>query len=554
MVANLRSKGLSPDVPQYYIRRALLKSMGYTDRDLEKPLVAIANTWNEILPGSYHLNKIAQAVKRGVQEAGGLATIFNVLAPCDGQGAGNVGFKYLLPSRELVASSVEMMIEHASYDAAVMIGTCDKIIPGLIIAAIRCNLPTVLVTGGWMPVGHYRGDRLDISSLGKYFVLYKQGKISREELNEVESSACPGPGACCVMGTANSMCIAAEACGLSLPGNSALCATDAALERLAEESGRKVMEHLQNNLRARDILSPGAFLNMVKVACATSGSTNLALHFPAIAHELGYSFTLDDFDKISRQTPSLMEIKPSNPSYLMDDFSRAGGLQAVMKSMASLLDTQVRTASGKTLAENLKTAQIKDAHIIRPLSNPWHKEGGLAILRGNLGISVVKQTAVRPEMYRHRGPARVFEQEEDCIEALLQGKVKEGEVIVIRYEGPRGGPGMREMVMTTYLIVEMGLDKSVALVTDGRFSGTSGGPCIGHLSPEAMVGGPIALLKDGDIIDIDIPNRQLNVELSAEELNRRKQNWQPPAPKVTHGWLAHFAKHATSADKGAYLE
>ena len=554
MGLNLRSKGLSPDVPQYYIRRALFKSMGFTDRDLEKPLVAIANTWNEILPGSYHLDRIAQAVKRGVQEAGGLATLFNVMAPCDGQGAGNVGFKYLLPSRDLVAASVEMMVEHASYDAVVMIGTCDKIIPGLIIAAARCNLPTVLVTGGWMPVGHYQGDRLDISSMGKYFVMYKQGKITREELNEVETCACPGPGACCVMGTANSMGIAAEAFGLSLPGNSGLCATDAALERLAEEAGRKVMDHLPKNLRARDIMTPAAFQNLVKVSCATSGSTNLALHYPAIAHELGYPFTLEDFDRISRQTPSIMEIKPSDPNYLMDDFSRAGGLQAVMKSMQSLLDTSVMTASGQTLAENLKKAEIKDPGVIRPLNNPRSKEGGLAVLKGNLGIAVVKQTAVRPEMQKHRGPARVFEQEEDCIDALLAGKVQGGDVLVIRYEGPRGGPGMREMVMATYLIVEMGLDKSVALVTDGRFSGTSGGPCIGHLAPEAMVGGPIAVVRDGEFIDIDIPARRLNVELSAAEIERRKASWVPPQPKVTHGWLAHFAKHATSADQGAYLE
>jgi dihydroxy-acid dehydratase len=554
MKGTLRSKGLSPDVPQYYIRRALMKSMGYTDRDLEKPLVAIANTWNEILPGSYHLNKIGTAVRRGIQEAGGMATVFNVMAPCDGQGAGNVGFKYLLPSRDLIASSVEMMVEHASYDALVMIGTCDKIVPGLIMAAARCNLPTVLVTGGWMPVGHYKDDRLDISSIGKYFVMYKQGKISREEMNLVESSTCPGPGACSIMGTANSMCIAAEAIGLSLPGNSALCATDAALERLAEEAGRKVMAHLENGLKARDIMTEAAFQNMVKVSCATSGSTNLALHFPAIAHELGYPFTLDDFDRISRKTPAILEIKPSDPQYTMEDFSRAGGLQAVMKSMEQLLDRSVMTARGRSLAENLKEAEIKDSEIIRPLTNPRGEEGGFAILKGNLGIGVIKQTAVRPEMYKHRGPARVFEQEEDCIDALLAGKFKEGEVLVIRYEGPKGGPGMREMVMATYLIVEMGLDKSVALVTDGRFSGTSGGPCLGHLSPEAMDGGPIALIRDGDIIEIDIPARKITVSVSEEEMAQRKELWKPPEPKVTHGWLAHFARHATSADKGAYVE
>lgn len=554
MTAKLRSKALSPDVPQYYMRRVFFKSMGATDADLEKPLVAIANTWNEILPGSYHLDRIAAAIKRGIQEAGGMATIFNVLAPCDGQGSGNVGFKYILPSRDLIAASVEMMIEHASYDAAVMIGTCDKIVPGLIMAAARCNLPTVVFTGGYMPSGRYKGERLDCSSMGKYFVMYRQGKISKEELREVEGAVCPGPGACCLMGTANSMCIAAEALGLSLPGNSALCATDPALEKLAEEAGRKVMELLEKDIKARDIMSPAAFTNAVKVCCATSGSTNLTLHFPAIAHELEYPFTLDDFENISQQTPSIMEIKPSDPRYLMEDFERAGGVQAVMKSMATLIDTKVITASGKTLAENLSMADIRDEEIIRPLSRPKGRNGGIAILKGNLGTAVVKQTAVRPEMHTHRGPARVFEQEEDCIEALLSGRVKEGDVMVIRYEGPRGGPGMREMVMATWLLVDMGLDKSVAIITDGRFSGTSGGPCVGHIVPEAMDGGPIAVLRDGDMIEIDIPSRRLGVELNEEDITQRLRSWKRPEPKITRGYLAHFAKYATSADKGAYLE
>jgi dihydroxy-acid dehydratase len=554
MSPKLRSKGWGPDVPQYYMRRTLMKSMGATDQDLEKPLIAIANTWNEILPGSYHLDRVAAAVKRGVQAAGGMATVFNVLAPCDGQGSGNEGFKYVLPSRDLIAASVEMMIEHASYDAAVMIGTCDKIVPGLIMAAARCNLPTVLFTGGYMPAGHYKGERLDVSSMGKYFVMHQQGKITKEELHEVEGCVCPGPGACCLMGTANSMCIAAEAFGLSLPGNSALCATDPALDALAEEAGRRVMDLIWKDLKACDIMTPGAFRNAVKVCCATSGSTNLTLHFPAIAHELDYPFTLDDFEEISRQTPSIMEIKPSDPKYLMEDFERAGGCQAVMKSMESLLDTGVMTVSGTTLAENLKHAEIRDAEIIRPLSNPKGKDGGIAILKGNLGVAVVKQTAVRPEMQKHRGPARVFEQEEDCIDALLVGKVKEGEVMVIRYEGPKGGPGMREMVTATWLLVDMGLDKSVAIITDGRFSGTSGGPCVGHIVPEAMVGGPIAVLRDGDIIDIDIPSRSVRVELSDEEIKQRLSSWKAPAPKVTKGYLALFAKYATSADKGCYLE
>jgi len=314
------------------------------------------------------------------------------------------------------------------------------------------------------------------------------------------------------------------------------------------------MAHLENGVKARDIMTEAAFQNMVKVSCATSGSTNLALHFPAIAHELGYPFSLEDFDRISRKTPAIMEMKPSDPQYNMEDYSRGGGLQAVMKSMEQLLDTSVATANGKSLAENLKEAEIKDSEVIRPLDRPRDKEGGFAILKGNLGIAVIKQTAVRPEMYKHRGPARVFEQEEDCIDALLAGKFKEGEVLVIRYEGPRGGPGMREMVMATYLIVEMGLDKSVALVTDGRFSGTSGGPCVGHVCPEAMDGGPIALIRDGDMIEMDIPARRINVDVSEEEMARRREQWRPPKPKVTHGWLAHFAKHATSADKGAYLE
>jgi len=554
MGIKLRSKGLSPEVPQYYMRRVFLKSMGATDADLEKPLVAIANTWNEILPGSYHLDRIAAAVKRGIREAGGLATIFNVLAPCDGQGSGNEGFKYVLPSRDLIAASVEMMVEHASYDAAVMIGTCDKIVPGLIMAAARCNLPTVIFTGGYMPSGRYKGERLDCSSMGKYFVMYRQGKITKEELREVEGCVCPGPGACCLMGTANSMCIAAEAFGLSLPGNSALCATDPALEKLAEEAGRKVMELLWKEIRARDIMTPAAFTNAVKVCCATSGSTNLTLHFPAIAHELDYPFTLDDFENISRQTPSIMEIKPSDPRYLMEDFERAGGLQAVMKSMEGLLDGNVMTASGKSLADNLKAAEIRDTEIIRPMSNPKGPNGGIAVLKGNMGTAVVKQTAVRPEMQKHRGPARVFEQEEDCIDALLAGKVKEGEVLVIRYEGPKGGPGMREMVMATWMLVDLGLDKSVAIVTDGRFSGTSGGPCVGHLVPEAMAGGPIAVLRDGDIIDIDIPARRVSVELTDDQITQRMTSWKRPEPKVTKGYLAHFAKYVTSADKGAYLD
>ncbi len=554
MGIKLRSKGLSPEVPQYYMRRVFLKSMGATDVDLEKPLVAIANTWNEILPGSYHLDRIAAAVKRGIGEAGGLATIFNVLAPCDGQGSGNEGFKYVLPSRDLIAASVEMMVEHASYDAAVMIGTCDKIVPGLIMAAARCNLPTVIFTGGYMPSGRYKGERLDCSSMGKYFVLYRQGKITKEELREVEGCVCPGPGACCLMGTANSMCIAAEAFGLSLPGNSALCATDPALEKLAEEAGRKVMELLWKEIKARDIMTPAAFTNAVKVCCATSGSTNLTLHFPAIAHELDYPFTLDDFEDISRRTPSIMEIKPSDPRYLMEDFERAGGLQAVMKSMEGLLDGSVMTASGKSLADNLKSAEIRDTEIIRPMSNPKGPHGGIAVLKGNMGTAVVKQTAVRPEMQKHRGPARVFEQEEECIDALLAGKVKEGEVLVIRYEGPKGGPGMREMVMATWMLIDLGLDRSVAIVTDGRFSGTSGGPCVGHLVPEAMAGGPIAVLRDGDIIDIDIPARRVSVELTDDQITQRMTSWKRPEPKVTKGYLAHFAKYVTGADKGAYLE
>lgn len=554
VMVKLRSKALTPDVPQYYMRRVFLKTVGATEEDLEKPLVAIANTWNEILPGSYHLDRIGAAVKRGIQKAGGMATIFNVLAPCDGQGSGNEGFKYILPSRDLIAASVEMMIEHASYDAAVMVGTCDKIVPGLIMAAARCNIPTVLVTGGYMPSGRHKGERLDCSSVGKYFVMYRQGKITREELTEVEGKACPGPGACCLMGTANSMCIAAEAFGLSLPGNSSLCAIDFALEELAEEAGRKVMDLVWKNVRARDIMTQSAFTNAVKVCCATSGSTNLTLHFPAIAHELDYPFTLDDFENISRNTPSIMEIKPSDPQYLMEDFERAGGLQSVMKSMSSLLDTSVMTVTGKSLAKNLEGVEIKNSEIIRSPSNPKGPNGGIAVLKGNLGVAVVKQTAVRKEMHTHVGPAHVFEQEEDCVEALLNGKVKEGEVLVIRYEGPKGGPGMREMVMATWMLVDLGLDKSVAIITDGRFSGTSGGPCVGHIVPEAQVGGPIAVLKDGDIVRIDIPRRSLTVDLSDEEIKERLKWWKPREQKVKKGYLATFAKHAVSADKGAYID
>ena len=543
---------MSPEEPQYYERRALLKAVGYTDEDLEKPLVAISNTWNEILPGSYHLRTIASAVKNGINAARGTASEFNVLAPCDGQGSGNIGFKYMLPSRELIASSVEMMLGHASFDAVVMIGTCDKIVPGMLMAAARCNIPTIMVTGGYMPAGYYKGERLDLTSIGKYFVEYRQGKISREELHEVENACCPGPGACCVMGTANSMCIAAEAIGMALPGNATICATDAALERLAYSAGRLIMKLLEREHTARDIMLPG-FQNMVKVTCATSGSTNSCLHYPAIAHELGFDFSLDDFEQISRETPSIMEIKPSHPTYLMEDFAHAGGVQAVMKVLEPQLNIEALTVTGKALRENLRNAKIHDSNVIRSLQYPYHPQGGIAILKGNLGVGVVKQTAVKPEMFKHRGPARIFETEEQAIKALLAEQVKRGDIIVIRYEGPRGGPGMREMVVVTWLVKDMGLDDSVAVVTDGRFSGTSGGPCIGHISPEAMEGGPIAIVQEGDIIDIDIKARKINLDLTENEIANRKSKWSPPPPRITTGFLAHFAKYATSSDKGAFL-
>jgi len=544
---------MNQEEPQYYNRRIFFKAMGYTNSDLEKPIVAIANTWNEILPGSYHLRKVGDAVKNGVWAAGGTPSEFNVLAPCDGQGSGNIGFKYMLPSRELIASSVEMMIGHASFDAAVLIGTCDKIVPGMLMAAARCNLPTIMVTGGYMPSGSYKGDRLDLTSISKYFVLYKQGRITREELFEVESACCPGPGACCVMGTANSMCIAAEAIGMTLPGNAGICATDAALERLAYRAGQKIIELWKNELTAREIMIPG-FHNMVHVTCATSGSTNACLHYPAIAHELELEFTLDDFEQISRETPSIMEIKPSHLSYLMEDFARAGGVQAVMKVLGDSLNSEALTATGKTLMENIHTANVRDSDVIRSLENAYYPQGGIAILRGNLGIGVIKQTAVHPDMFHHKGPARVFEREEDAITALVAGQIQPNDVIVIRYEGPRGGPGMREMVMVTWLLKDLGLANKVAVVTDGRYSGTSGGPCVGHLAPEAFEGGTLAIIQDGDPIELDITARQINLNISDEEIRARKSTWSPPPPQVTTGFLAHFAKHATGSDQGAYLQ
>jgi len=348
------------------------------------------------------------------------------------------------------------------------------------------------------------------------------------------------------------MCIAAEAIGMTLPGNATICATDAALERLAYRAGEKLMELLERELTARDIMTPG-FPNMVKVTCATSGSTNACLHYLAIAHELGLDFSLDDFEQISRETPSIMEIKPSHPTFLMEDFGHAGGVQAVMKVLEPRLNTEALTVTGKPLGNNLRDAEIRDSNVIRSLQNPYHPQGGIAILKGNLGIGVIKQTAVKSEMFKHRGSARVFEAEEDAIKALLAGQIQRGDVIVIRYEGPRGGPGMREMVIVTWLVKDMGLDDSVAVVTDGRFSGTSGGPCVGHLSPEAMEGGTIAIVQDGDLIEIDIKARKINLDLEEDEIAKRKASWSPPPPSVTTGFLAHFAKYATSSDKGAFL-
>ena len=537
--------------------RSLFNALGLTKEEMNKPLVGIVSSYNEIVPGHMNLDKIVEAVKMGVAMAGGVPRVFPAIAVCDGIAMGHIGMKYSLVTRDLIADSTEAMAMAHQFDALVMVPNCDKNVPGLLMAAARINVPTVFVSGGPMLAGHVGGQKRSLSSMFEAVGAHAAGKISDEVLDEFECKVCPTCGSCSGMYTANSMNCLTEVLGMGLRGNGTIPAVYSERIRLAKQAGMKVMELLEKNIRPRDIMTEDAIINALTVDMALGCSTNSMLHLPAIAHEIGMDFKIPFANEISAKTPNLCHLAPAGPTY-MEDLNEAGGVYAVMNELnkKGLIKTECMTVTGKTVGENIKDAVNLNPEVIRPIDNPYSETGGLAVLQGNLAPdgSVVKRSAVVEEMLVHEGPARVFECEEDASEAILSGSIKAGDVVVIRYEGPKGGPGMREMLNPTSQIAGMGLGSSVALITDGRFSGASRGASIGHVSPEAAVGGPIALIEEGDIIQIDIPNHTLNVKVSDEEMARRKANWQPREPKVKTGYLARYAALVTSGDRGAVLE
>ena len=537
--------------------RALLHAMGLTDEEIERPLIGIANSANEYVPGHIHLDRIAEAVKAGIRSAGGTPLEFSTIGVCDGLAMGHVGMKYSLASREVIADSVEIMAMAHPLDGLVLIPNCDKIVPGMLMAALRINLPAVVISGGPMMTGRYRGEKIDLISVFEAVGRVKAGTMSLEDLAEVEEKACPGCGSCAGMFTANSMNCLTEALGLGLPGNGTIPAVEAARIRLAKKAGMQIMELVAKDITPRKIATLKAFKNAVAVDMALGCSTNTVLHVPAVAREAGITIDLDLFDRISAGTPHICSLSPAGPQHL-ENLNAAGGVQAVLKELVEggLADPSVLTVTGATLGDNLKTAAVFDQEVIRPLSNPHSPFGGIAIMRGNLAPdgAVIKQSAVAKEMLKNTGRARVFESEEDAQETILAGGIKPGDIVVIRYEGPKGGPGMREMLNPTSALAGMGLDSSVALITDGRFSGGTRGAAIGHVSPEAAHGGPIAFVHEGDEISIDIPGKRLDLMVSEEEMEKRRANWKPPAPKITSGYLARYAKLVSSAAQGAVVE
>ncbi len=537
--------------------RSLFNALGMTEEEMAKPLVGIVCSYNEIVPGHMNLDKIAQAVKLGVAAAGGTPVMFPAIAVCDGIAMGHIGMKYSLVTRDLIADSTECMAIAHQFDALVMIPNCDKNVPGLLMAAARVNVPTVFVSGGPMLAGHVKGHKTSLSSMFEAVGSYAAGTMSADDVNEFECKACPTCGSCSGMYTANSMNCLTEALGMGLPGNGTIPAVYSERLKLAKHAGMAVMDMYRKNIRPRDIITKDAILNALTVDMALGCSTNSMLHIPAIAHEIGFDFDISMANEISAKTPNLCHLAPAGPTY-MEDLNEAGGVYAVMNELkeAGLLNENCMTVTGKTIGEAVDGVANKNPEVIRTLDNPYSKTGGLAVLKGNLAPdgSVVKRSAVVPEMMKHEGPARVFECEEDAIAAIKGGKIVEGDVVVIRYEGPKGGPGMREMLNPTSAIAGMGLGSSVALITDGRFSGASRGASIGHVSPEAAVGGPIALVEEGDIISIDIDACSLTLKVSDEELAKRKAAWTPREPKVTTGYLARYAKMVTSGNRGAVLE
>ena len=537
--------------------RSLFNALGFTKEEMERPLVGIVSSYNEIVPGHMNLDKIVEAVKMGVAMAGGVPRVFPAIAVCDGIAMGHVGMKYSLVTRDLIADSTEAMAMAHQFDALVMVPNCDKNVPGLLMAAARLNIPTVFVSGGPMLAGHVEGRKRSLSSMFEAVGEYTAGKINAEELEEYECKVCPSCGSCSGMYTANSMNCLTEVLGMGLQGNGTIPAVYSERIRLAKKAGMQVMELLRKNIRPRDIMTSEAFMNALTVDMALGCSTNSMLHLPAIAHEAGVELNVDIANEVSARTPNLCHLAPAGPTY-MEDLNEAGGVYAVMKELTkkNLLNLDCMTVTGKTVGENIADSVNRNPEVIRPIDNPYSPVGGLAILRGNLAPNacVVKRSAVVPEMLKHEGPARVFDSEDDAIVAIKGGKIVPGDVVVIRYEGPKGGPGMREMLNPTSAIAGMGLGSSVALITDGRFSGASRGASIGHVAPEAAMGGPIALVEEGDIISIDIDACKLTLKVSDEELEARRAKWQPREPKVTTGYLARYAKMVTSADRGAILE
>lgn len=539
--------------------RSLFYAMGYTEEDLQKPLVAVVSAHNEIIPGHFHLDKVAQAVKLGIAAGGGTPVEFPVIGICDGIAMNHSGMKYPLASRELIADSIESMMVGHKFDAMVLIGNCDKIVPGMLMAAARLNVPSVYVSGGPMLPGSYRGEKTDLIK-GAFEAVGScaQGRISEKTLIEMEQKACPTCGSCAGLFTANTMNCLVEALGMGLPGNGTIPAPYGQRLALAKRAGQQVMELVRKNILPRDILTLPAFRNAITLDMAIGGSTNTVLHLLAIAYEAGVELSLETFDEISAKVPNITKLSPAGQHYLVD-LHEAGGISAVLRQLdqADLLAGEQLTVTGQTLAENIAEAEVFDATVIHPLDKPYLQEGGIAILRGNIAPdgAVVKQSAVVPEMLVHEGPARVFESEEEAFEAIMGGKIRKGDVIVIRYEGPKGGPGMREMLSPTAALGGMGLDKDVALITDGRFSGGTRGAAIGHLSPEAAEKGPIAIVREGDLIQIDMPKRKLNVKLSAEEIEKRLAAWEKPAVKVEgKSYLARYACLVTSASTGAVVK
>ena len=537
-------------------QRSLMHALGMTDEEMKKPLIGIVSSYNEIVPGHINIDKIVEAVKIGVAMAGGNPIVFPAIAVCDGIAMGHKGMKYSLVTRDLIADSTESMAIAHAFDALVMVPNCDKNVPGLLMAAARLNIPTIFVSGGPMLAGRFAGQKTSLSSMFEAVGSYNSGKITLDELNEYENKACPSCGSCSGMYTANSMNCLTEVLGMGLRGNGTIPAVYSERIQLGKRAGMKIMELLEKDIKPRDIMTEDAFRNALTMDMALGCSTNSMLHLPAIAHECGIDLNLDIANEISAKTPNLCHLAPAGRTY-MEDLNEAGGIYAVMNEInkLGLLKTDLITCTGKTIAENIAGVVNKNPEIIRPVENPYSTTGGIAVLRGNLAPDscVVKRSAVLPEMLKHTGPAKVFDCEEDAMAAINDGFISEGDVVVIRYEGPKGGPGMREMLNPTSAIMGRGLGSSVALITDGRFSGATRGACIGHVCPEAAVGGPIALVEDGDIIEIDIPANTIKLIVSDEELAKRRAEWQPREPKITTGYLARYAKLVSSSAKGAVL-